>query len=339
MLPSSLTLESLQRRSPVLDLSADSIIIHDLAGNIIFANKSAFESRGYLKEEMSGMKLSHILAPEQAEPPTQGIAEILEKGELRFESAHICKDGSVFPVETHVKLIEIEGAKYCCSVIRDITKRKLTEEALLQSESRYRRIAEGLTDYQYMVRIENGRAVETKHSPACTAVTGYTAEEFAADPYLWFTMVAPEDRELISGRVEQILEGKDILPIEHRIIRKDGMQRWVSDNIILYRNPSGILLSYDGVVKDITERKLAEEERDKLIVELLEALAKVKQLSGLLPICASCKKIRDDKGYWNQIETYISEHSEALFSHAICPDCGKKLYPEYYDAIWGEDNK
>ena len=259
MLPASLTLDSLQQQYPILDLSADSIIIHDLDGNIIFANKSAYESRGYMKEEMSGMKLSKILAPEQTELSTQKIAEIFENGELRFESVHLRKDDSVFPVETHVKLIEIQGNKYCCSVIRDITKRKQAEEALLQSEARYRRITEGLTDYQYTVRIENGRAVETKHSPACATVTGYTAEEFAADPYLWIRMVAPEDRELTIKRVGQLLEGNDILPIEHRIMRKDGIVRWVSDNIILYRDLSGILLSYDGVVKDITDRKQAEE--------------------------------------------------------------------------------
>ena len=260
MPPASLTLDSLQQQSAILDLSADSIIIHDLDGNIIFANKSAYEFRGYMKEEMSGIKLFKILAPEQTELSTQKIAEIFKNGELRFESVHVRKDNSVFPVETHVKLIEIEGNKYCCSVIRDITERKQAEEALLQSEARYRRITEGLTDYLYTVRIENGHAVETKHSPACVAVTGYTAEEFAADPYLWIRMVTPEDRELIIKRVEQILEGNDILPIEHRIIRKDGILRWVSDNIILYRDLSGILLSYDGVVKDITDRKQAEEE-------------------------------------------------------------------------------
>jgi PleD family two-component response regulator len=68
-------------------------------------------------------------------------------------------------------------------------------------------------------------------------------------------------------------------------------------------------------------------EKEKLIVELQEALAKVKTLSGLLPICSSCKKIRDDKGYWNQIETYIRERSEADFTHGICPKCAKMLYP------------
>jgi FixJ family two-component response regulator len=81
------------------------------------------------------------------------------------------------------------------------------------------------------------------------------------------------------------------------------------------------------------ERKRTQEEREQLISELQTALAKVKQLSGLLPMCASCKKIRDDKGYWNQIEAYISEHSQADFTHGICPECVKKLYPEYADAF------
>ena len=77
-------------------------------------------------------------------------------------------------------------------------------------------------------------------------------------------------------------------------------------------------------------RKRAEIEKDKLIVELKDALHTVKTLSGLLPICASCKKIRDDNGYWNQIESYIQTHSEAKFSHGMCPDCAKQFYPEIY---------
>jgi DNA-binding NtrC family response regulator len=81
------------------------------------------------------------------------------------------------------------------------------------------------------------------------------------------------------------------------------------------------------------ERHRTLEEQIRLISQLQKALAKVKQLSGLLPMCASCKKIRDDKGYWNQLEAYISDHSEADFSHGICPECVKKLYPEYAHAF------
>ena len=85
------------------------------------------------------------------------------------------------------------------------------------------------------------------------------------------------------------------------------------------------------IIRDITEQKRIESEREKLITELRDTLLQVNTLSGLLPICASCKKIRDDEGYWNQIEGYISEHSEAQFSHSICPECAKKLYPDYND--------
>ena len=84
--------------------------------------------------------------------------------------------------------------------------------------------------------------------------------------------------------------------------------------------------AYLAMLRDVTDRTKAEEERIKLIRELQGALHQVKTLNGLLPICAVCKKIRDDKGYWNQIEGYISEHSRAEFSHGICPDCQKKLY-------------
>jgi len=78
------------------------------------------------------------------------------------------------------------------------------------------------------------------------------------------------------------------------------------------------------------ERKRIENEKAQIIAELQEALAKVKLLSGFIPICASCKKIRDDTGYWQQIESYIRDHSNAEFSHSICPDCTRKLYPELY---------
>ena len=90
---------------------------------------------------------------------------------------------------------------------------------------------------------------------------------------------------------------------------------------------------FEGIAASIgvaLMRKQAEEERERLISKLEKALSEVKILSGLLPICASCKNIRDDKGYWNQIESYIRDHSEAEFSHGLCPACAKILYPELY---------
>jgi FixJ family two-component response regulator len=76
------------------------------------------------------------------------------------------------------------------------------------------------------------------------------------------------------------------------------------------------------------ERKRAEQERERLISDLQEALANIKTLRGLLPICASCKKIRDDSGYWSQLEIYLRSHAEVDFSHGLCPDCIIQLYPE-----------
>ena len=73
-------------------------------------------------------------------------------------------------------------------------------------------------------------------------------------------------------------------------------------------------------------------ERQRLMTELKTAMDHIKQLQGMLPICSVCKNIRDDKGYWNRIESYISKHSEAKFSHGLCPDCAKKVYPDFYDA-------
>jgi hypothetical protein len=82
-----------------------------------------------------------------------------------------------------------------------------------------------------------------------------------------------------------------------------------------------------AAVLDVTDRHRAEAERERLIQELQAALARVKLLSGLLPICANCKKVRDDQGYWKQVESYIESHSEATFSHGICPECLHQLYP------------
>ena len=96
--------------------------------------------------------------------------------------------------------------------------------------------------------------------------------------------------------------------------------------------PWSLAFTMLGAVIGILWAKIlqADEEKSKIIIELQKALDRVKTLSGLLPICASCKKVRDDQGYWNQIEAYIEAYSEAQFSHGICPECAKKLYPELY---------
>lgn len=87
------------------------------------------------------------------------------------------------------------------------------------------------------------------------------------------------------------------------------------------------------VLRNITQRTLAEAELTNTVAELGRALSEVKRLSGLLPLCASCKKVRDDNGYWRQVEQYITDQTGAMVSHAICPDCVRKLYPELADEL------
>jgi len=172
------------------------------------------------------------------------------------------------------------GAGAPCEVLiclNDITASKRIEAALRESEERYHRITVGLTDYLYTVDVHDGRAVATVHSLACEEVTGYTREEFAADPYLWIRMVLPDDRERVIGHVARILAGERVAPLEHRITRKDGRVRWVLDTTITHIDARGRLISYDGVVNDITGRKRAEQldlelERRLLHTQKLESL-------------------------------------------------------------------
>lgn len=108
--------------------------------------------------------------------------------------------------------------------------------------------------------------------------------------------------------------------------RKDGTSIFVevSTNGIIYHGQKLILC----ICRDITQRKKNEEEREGLIRELQKALAEVKDLRSILPICSFCKKIRDDQGYWEQVESYLSKHSHVELSHGICPECMKKYYPD-----------
>ncbi|MFC1591874.1 PAS domain-containing protein [Thermodesulfobacteriota bacterium] len=132
----------------------------------------------------------------------------------------------------------------------------------------------------------------------------------------------------------EVVNNKESITVEHVHYDKEGNARTVEVHGHPLFDEEGNVVQMIEYTADIEDRKLAEAEREKIIAELKNALAEVKALSGLLPICAACKKIRDDKGYWNQIESYIRDHSEADFSHSICPECAKKIYPDIYEEIY-----
>ena len=164
------------------------------------------------------------------------------------------------------------------------TDSKGVAAALRESEKRYRRITEAITDYIFTVKVVEGHPAETHHGPTCEAVTGFTSEEFKADPFLWIRMVPAEDQDIVRAQASEALSGGDPGPIEHRIIRKDGQIRWVSNSLVPTSDGQGNLVSYDGLLRDITNRKIAEEtlreseERYRHLVETMnEGLAMADQ--------------------------------------------------------------
>jgi PAS domain S-box-containing protein len=207
--------------------------------------------------------------------------DIQEKGIGGIETRWRRKDGS--GIEIHLRSTPVDPADLSQGVIftaLDITQSKHAEKALSESERRYRRITEAITDYMFTVRVANGQPAETYHGPNCVAVTGYTTEEFSSDPFLWIRMVPPEDQDLVRAQASDLLAGHGPRSIEHRIMRKDGQIRWVSNSLVPSYDVEGNLLSYDGLIRDITNRKIAEEtlreseERYRHLVETMnEGLA------------------------------------------------------------------
>jgi PAS domain S-box-containing protein len=202
----------------------------------------------------------------------------------------------------------------------DITEQKRAEEALRESEARYRAVIEQSPDGIYLVDAEKQCILEA--NPAFAQLLGYTSEEM---PGLSIFEFVAAEREQVKERFQEILKGEAPLVYERQFRKKDGslVDVWVSSIAISYWGKKAACT----IVRDLTERKRAEEEREKLICELQEALANIKTLRGLVPICAHCKKIRDDKGYWQQVEVYVRDHSEAEFSHGLCPECIKTYFP------------
>jgi two-component system cell cycle sensor histidine kinase/response regulator CckA len=197
-------------------------------------------------------------------------------------------------------------------------------------------------DYIYSVLVDSGRPVETRHGPGCVDVTGYSSEEFAADPHLWIRMVCQEDRAKILEQVRQILAGARADPIEHRITRKDGAERWVSNTPVPHRGADGTLMGYDGLIRDVTERKRAEAliaaERDlglalgeaRFLHEALEkCLSTAIEISGM--DCGGVYLVREDggldltvhrglgEGFVRSVTTFDHESPNARIVHAGAP--------------------
>jgi PAS domain S-box-containing protein len=296
-------------------------------GMLRFFNIKNIELIGYPKEELTSTPFINFVHPDDREVALGRYLKRIRGEELTGVNVFriIDKAGNIKWAEVNSVPISWEGRPATLNFLNDITERKRTEAQMIESEERYRTAIEHSNDGVALVRGDKHLYVNKK----LVQIFGYERpEEIIGKPHS--ITVHPDDLGKVMEFDERRKKGEPVPDrYEFKGIRKDGttIDIEVSATKTSYRGET-VSLAY---FRDITGRKRAEEEREKLISKLQGALSKVKMLSGLLPICASCKKIRDDKGYWGQIESYIRDHSEAEFSHGICPECMKKLYPDFAD--------
>jgi PAS domain S-box-containing protein len=144
--------------------------------------------------------------------------------------------------------------------------------------------------------------------------------------------VHSEDRKRCMATFRSAFTRHEEFQLEYRLRRHDGVYRWISDHGVPFKNQAGEFAGYNGIGVDVTDRV----EWEEIIYNA--QMAELQKLQALLPICTHCKKIRDDKGYWNQLETYLEDHAEMRFTHALCPKCMEEFYPEVEPSSSDENN-
>ena len=200
--------------------------------------------------------------------------------------------------------------------------------------SRY--FLENMTDNVWILDLET--LTFKFQNQAIKKLTGYTPEEAMARP-LEVTLT-PSSLGSISGVIFDSLDrlktgAADTILVETELYKKDGSTIWLESSLYFYQEEDKRYAL--GISRDISRRRKAEDEREKLLAKLKETLAEKERLlkenkilRGLLPICSNCNKIRDEDGNWHELEDYIEARSQARFTHTICPNCAKLLYPEIY---------
>ncbi len=259
----------------ILDAMNDGIYIADQRYEIVYMNPVFEREFGCAGDRRC---YEHILG--RTEPCVScADATMFAERSIRWEwiSAKTDKVYDTF----RAPLANADGTISKLGILHDVTDRDRMEEELRDSKLRYQMLLESVTSYTYTVYIEDGRPFATVHSPGCATVTGYSAEEYAAYPLLWHTMIHEDDRERVSETVAGICACGDSSCIEHRIRHKDGSIRWVRDTIVPGYNEQGNLIAYDGLVADITERMQAGETIRRINEELeRKVIERTRDLEG-----------------------------------------------------------
>ena len=175
-------------------------------------------------------------------------------------------------------------------------------------------------------------------SDGALQLTGFSQKELVGSKGIIFgSLIHPADAVMVRETIKKATLNKTKYRLEYRIRHINGNYRWVWEQgkLVDSEDSDGLL---EGFICDFSDRKKHEEEKDIALRRLQNVIDEIKTLRGIIPICSSCKNIRNDKGAWEQLEAYINKHTEANFSHGICPDCIRKIYPDLMDDITdGED--
>lgn len=290
--------ESRKKYKTLYESSQDAIMLLTEDERFINGNPATIKLFGCKNEEEFLSKRPTDLSAEyqpDGTPSSEKWRKMMEtavkKGSHSFEWKYRRIDGTEFFAAVLLTGMKLKGKKVLQATIHDITARKETNEKLLQSSERYQRITDAVTDYIYTVYFKGTEAVKTVHSDTCVAVTGYTTQEIGADPNLWMNMVYDDDQDAVRRQIQQCASGQDVEPLEHRIVRKDGAVRWVKSTLVRQLGPAGQLLSYDGLIQDITERKLAEVDLKQAKNQAELSHAKIEQVNRKLK--ATYKKLME----------------------------------------------
>ena len=216
-----------------------------------------------------------------------------------------------------------------------ISKLRKVETSLLDSEKKYRRLVESL-ERDYIIYSHDTDGNFTYLSPSIVNVLGYSQEEFIGH-YSEYMTDSPLNQHA-EHYTNAALRGEKQEPYEAEFWHKDGRRVHLRTTELPVLDEQGAVVAIEGIVQDITEIKQAEARREKAILQLEKALSEIRTLRGILPLCSFCNKVRDDQGYWEQVDVYLQKYSQADISHGICPECMKKNYPEEYNSLNADVN-
>jgi PAS domain S-box-containing protein len=310
---------------PVFENTPAVKLLLDLqSGRILDANRSAVAFYGHPREQLRACRLADLVAGDPT-PVAEGLrrARAGEQPVLPLDQRRA--SGEIRETETVVGAITVEGRTLLHVLVHDVTDRQEAMRRLRASEERFRAIADHTYDLETWVDPQ-GQLVWA--NPAYYRATGRTAAQCRAMPDYPTPTFHPEDREPMRELFRGALAGSRGNDVAFRLLSADGSWRWYAISWQPIADQQGRPLGVRASMRDITVRRALDEERERLLGELREALQQVKTLRGLLPICARCKRIRDESDHWEQMEKYVTEHSEAMFSHGLCPECERAAYRE-----------